>query len=164
MIAKNRSRTDRRSGEDRRKNCDLDYLYRFADKRSGQSRRFFGERRTGWVRVNKWSSVQMDIQSIPKTIIRSKNLMVKIGNSKNLDKIRSTDIAESMYLMEKIEEFADQQNSYPSSLSNIDITDEELYTLNSFYKWFEELYPEVKKSQHDSARKHPHDTSTPNST
>jgi hypothetical protein len=102
----------------------------------------------------------MDIQSIPKTITRSKNLMVKIGNSTDLDKIRSTDIAESMYLMGKIEEFADQQNCYPRSLSNVDITDEELYTLNLFYKWFEELYPEVKKFQHGSARKHHHYTST----
>jgi len=52
---------DRRSGEDRRQAYDLDYFPRGGtERRSGKERRLREERRDGWVRVSKWSSVCFD--------------------------------------------------------------------------------------------------------
>jgi hypothetical protein len=52
---------DRRSGEDRRQAYDLDYFPGGGiERRSGKERRWSDERRDGWVRVSKWSSVCPD--------------------------------------------------------------------------------------------------------
>ena len=53
-----RSLIDRRSGEDKREVHDLDYFENYgAENRKYSERRTPGERRSDWVRVNKWSSV-----------------------------------------------------------------------------------------------------------
>jgi hypothetical protein len=58
---KKRSGIDRRSGEDRRCNYDLGEKY-FTDSRNdprkGLERRSEVERRAGWVRINKWKTVE----------------------------------------------------------------------------------------------------------
>ena len=52
---------DRRSGEDRRQVYDSDYfLNGGVDRRTGKDRRQQGERRDGYIRVTKWSSVRVD--------------------------------------------------------------------------------------------------------
>ena len=52
---------DRRSGDDRRK---FYYLGRFLkggiERRNGKERRAKPEKREGWVRVDKWSSVHLE--------------------------------------------------------------------------------------------------------
>ncbi len=59
MSAENRSRVDRRSGKDRRKFINFHRLfYRGLDKRTTH-RRYTPERRNGWVRIRKWSSVYL---------------------------------------------------------------------------------------------------------
>jgi hypothetical protein len=55
-----RASIDRRSGEDRRIVYDLDYFRNGGlERRKGKDRRTQGERRFGWVRVSKWSSVNI---------------------------------------------------------------------------------------------------------
>ena len=52
---------DRRSGEDRRQVYDSDYfLNGGVDRRKGKYRRQKGERRDGYIRVSKWSSVRAE--------------------------------------------------------------------------------------------------------
>ncbi len=52
-----RSGFDRRTGEDRRQVLDLDVLDRLGyDRRRGERRRR-GEKRAGWIRITRWSSV-----------------------------------------------------------------------------------------------------------
>ena len=52
---------DRRSGEDRRQVYDSDYfLNGGVDRRKGKDRRRQGERRDGYTRVTKWSSVRAE--------------------------------------------------------------------------------------------------------
>jgi hypothetical protein len=52
---------DRRSGEDRRQVYDSDYfLNGGVDRRKGKDRRQQGERRDGYIRVTKWSSVRAE--------------------------------------------------------------------------------------------------------
>ena len=52
---------DRRSGDDRRQVYDSDYfLNGGVDRRSGKDRRQQGERRDGYIRVTKWSSVRVE--------------------------------------------------------------------------------------------------------
>jgi hypothetical protein len=52
---------DRRSGADRRKMYRLRFLIKGGvERRSGEERRARNERRQGWVRVGKWSSVRLD--------------------------------------------------------------------------------------------------------
>ena len=59
MSAENRSCVDRRSGKDRRKFINFHrFFYRGLDKRTA-NRRFAAERRDGWVRISKWSSVYL---------------------------------------------------------------------------------------------------------
>jgi len=59
MLAENRSYMDRRSGKDRRKFINFRRLhYRGIDKRMIH-RRGTTERRNGWVRISKWSSVYL---------------------------------------------------------------------------------------------------------
>ena len=58
MLMMIRSDMDRRSGEDRRKAYDLDYFSNGGvEKRNWKERRSNVERRVGWMRVSKWSSV-----------------------------------------------------------------------------------------------------------
>jgi hypothetical protein len=52
---------DRRSGADRRKTHRLRFLSKGGVERwTGKERRAKKERRQGWVRVGKWSSVRLD--------------------------------------------------------------------------------------------------------
>ncbi|MGD8993091.1 MAG: hypothetical protein PVI00_16660 [Desulfobacterales bacterium] len=52
---------DRRSGEDRRQVYDSDYfLNGGVERRTGKDRRKQGERRDGYIRVTKWSSVRVE--------------------------------------------------------------------------------------------------------
>jgi hypothetical protein len=52
---------DRRSGEDRREIYNADYFENGGvERRSGKDRRQESERRKGYVRVSKWSSVCPD--------------------------------------------------------------------------------------------------------
>jgi len=52
---------ERRSGEDRRKIFGIRrFFYKGPERRKAQQdRRSKGERRDGWVRINKWSSVNL---------------------------------------------------------------------------------------------------------
>jgi hypothetical protein len=53
-----RATSERRSGKDRRKRFTFDYFfYRKPERRKLTDRRLREERRNGWVRVSKWSSV-----------------------------------------------------------------------------------------------------------
>ena len=58
MDEKDRSGMDRRSGGDRRDAYDLDYFLQGGkERRQWVERRWRKEMRKGWVRINKWSSV-----------------------------------------------------------------------------------------------------------
>ncbi len=58
MAENQRSKKDRRSGEDRRKrNVPVK-----VDRRKGGERRTRDERRVGWVRVNEWKSVWVEVE------------------------------------------------------------------------------------------------------
>lgn len=55
-----RSINERRSGKERRRKISLSrFLYNGPEKRGNQDRRLPEERRDGWVRVSKWSSVPL---------------------------------------------------------------------------------------------------------
>ena len=55
-----RSINERRSGKERRRKISLSrLLYSGPEKRGDQDRRMPEERRNGWVRVSKWSSVPL---------------------------------------------------------------------------------------------------------
>ena len=52
---------DRRSGEDRREIYLADYFENSGiERRSGKDRRQQGERRKGFIRVSRWSSIYLD--------------------------------------------------------------------------------------------------------
>ena len=52
------SRLDRRSGEDRRKTYSLDYFIKGGkERRKAEDRRHQAERRSDWMRIDKWYSV-----------------------------------------------------------------------------------------------------------
>ena len=60
MLARNMHPVDRRSVKDRRRSYHLSHLtFRGPDRRGGKERRLRGERRSGWVRVSKWSSAYL---------------------------------------------------------------------------------------------------------
>jgi hypothetical protein len=62
-----RAVADRRSGKDRRKRLKRGRLFnRKPENRTSLERRLHGERRTGWVRISKWSSVNLRILKISK--------------------------------------------------------------------------------------------------
>ena len=66
-----RESSDRRSGKDRRKIISLHRLfYKGPEKRNHRERRLQPERREGWVRINKWASVEIKLLKISKYIIR----------------------------------------------------------------------------------------------
>jgi len=67
MYALKRSFSDRRSGKDRRRILSLHRLrYKGSERRALNGRRSKIERRDGWVRVSKWSSVKMKNLKIAK--------------------------------------------------------------------------------------------------
>jgi hypothetical protein len=67
MYALKRSHSDRRSGKDRRKVLSLHRLrYKGSDRRTLKERRSKIERRDGWVKIGKWSSVKMQDLKIAK--------------------------------------------------------------------------------------------------
>jgi hypothetical protein len=67
MTEGTRSSLDRRSGIDRRRAYRLGLFMKYADeKRSGDERRSRDERRKGWVRVDRWSSVELEGLKIAK--------------------------------------------------------------------------------------------------
>lgn len=67
MYALKRDFFDRRSGKDRRRNFSLHrFFYRGTEKRIMQKRRLQEERRYGWVRIDKWSSVHLSGLKIAK--------------------------------------------------------------------------------------------------
>lgn len=60
MLARSIYPPDRRSAKDRRRAHHLACLtYRGPERRHGEERRLQGERRSGWVRISKWSSVYL---------------------------------------------------------------------------------------------------------
>ncbi len=66
-----RSKIERRSGKDRRKKINLNRLfYHGQEKRILKARRFKVERRDGWVRLGKWSSVYLWDLKISKFLKR----------------------------------------------------------------------------------------------
>jgi hypothetical protein len=67
MTERLRSSFDRRSGTDRRRAYRLGFFLKGGvEKRSGKERRSRDERRKGWVRVDRWSSVQLEGLKIAK--------------------------------------------------------------------------------------------------
>ena len=71
MTERIRSFFDRRSGSDRRKAYRLGFFLKGGiEKRSGVERRSRDEKRKGWVRVDKWSSVQLEGLKIAKFLKR----------------------------------------------------------------------------------------------
>ena len=54
-----RSGLDRRSGIDRRTAYDLNYFEGKSINKRKTERRQFSEKRGGWVRITKWSSLEM---------------------------------------------------------------------------------------------------------
>ena len=67
MYMLKRSFSERRSGKDRRRVMSL-HRFRFkgSDRRALNERRSQFERRDGWVKVSKWSSVKMQDLMIAK--------------------------------------------------------------------------------------------------
>ncbi len=154
---KNRAETDRRSGEDKRKKSSMSFL-NSSEKRNNRDRRQSDEKRKGWVRVNKWSSIFMESQPLPDTIIRLKLLMGKFETDADIKNLRLTDIAESMFLMEEIEELAAQIDSFPGSLKQHQqnaLSDEDLFTINLYHQWFENLYINYQQFTHEFTHEKP---------
>jgi hypothetical protein len=69
MVSIHRKPSERRSGKERRKIISLNRLfYRGSERRDYNDRRLQPERRDGWVRINKWSSVEIQGLKIAKYI------------------------------------------------------------------------------------------------
>ena len=67
MYALEREGRDRRSGKDRRRYIRLhSFFYKGPNNRVGQDRRLQEERRSGWIRIDKWSSVYLPDLKIAK--------------------------------------------------------------------------------------------------
>jgi len=67
MYAMKRNLSDRRSGKNRRRFFSLHrFHYTGSERRAQQDRRFQLERRDGYVRIDKWSSVNMQNLKIAK--------------------------------------------------------------------------------------------------
>jgi len=67
MNRSKRRHSDRRSGKDRRKILSLHHLrYKEPERRVQKDRRSKIERRDGWVKIGKWSSVKMQDLKIAK--------------------------------------------------------------------------------------------------
>ena len=62
-----RSKIERRSGKDRRRKLCIDrFFYKGPERRCADDRRTQTERRDGWVRSSKWSSVYLADLKISK--------------------------------------------------------------------------------------------------
>ena len=69
MSDDHRTYLERRSGKDRRRIFSLHrFFYKGSERRILQDRRSQEERRTGWVRVSKWSSVNLQDLKIAKYV------------------------------------------------------------------------------------------------
>ena len=67
MVRLKRSMADRRSGKDRRKILSLRrFRYKGSERRAPRDRRSKIERRDGWVKIGKWSSVKLQDLKIAK--------------------------------------------------------------------------------------------------
>ncbi len=67
MYALKRNSFDSRSGKDRRRNISPPhFFYKGPERRVMQERRLQEERRNGWVRIDKWSSVHLSDLKIAK--------------------------------------------------------------------------------------------------
>jgi len=67
MPAIKRVSTERRSGKNRRRTFNLHRLfYNGSERRDLKDRRTNTERRNGWVRIGKWTSVEMQGLKIAK--------------------------------------------------------------------------------------------------
>lgn len=67
MNTERRSMQDRRSGKDRRRFAALKHLFfKVEDRGEGRERRQEVERRWGWVRFSKWSSVNLSSLKLSK--------------------------------------------------------------------------------------------------
>ena len=69
MQLSQRAFLERRSGKDRRRIFSLHrYFYRGTERRTLNDRRVNEERRDGWVRISKWSSVNLHDLKIAKYV------------------------------------------------------------------------------------------------
>ena len=69
MPAIRRAPLERRSGKDRRRIFSLHrFFYKGFERRILQDRRVHEERRDGWVRVSKWSSVNLQDLKIARYV------------------------------------------------------------------------------------------------
>jgi hypothetical protein len=69
MSDTNRAYIERRSGKDRRRIFSLHrFFYKGPERRILQDRRLQEERRDGWVRISKWSSVNLQDLKIGKYV------------------------------------------------------------------------------------------------
>jgi len=67
MSEQTRSIKDRRTGKDRRRFPTIkQFLMRAPENRNSDQRRVAQERRTGWVRFSKWSSLDLSKYKISK--------------------------------------------------------------------------------------------------
>lgn len=67
MTIQRRSRRDRRSGHERRRLITLNYFrYKKKNQRKAGDRRMAPERREGWVRLSRWSSINLSHLKISK--------------------------------------------------------------------------------------------------
>ncbi len=68
-----RSMQDRRTGKERRRLLNIrKYFFSLQDRRASTERRNDAERRTGWIRLTKWSSVYLPKLKIAKFLKISK--------------------------------------------------------------------------------------------
>ena len=69
MPETHRAASERRSGQDRRKIFSLHrFFYKGPERRILQDRRSIEERRDGWVRISKWSSVNLQDPKIARYV------------------------------------------------------------------------------------------------
>ncbi len=67
MMIVNRAFLERRSGKDRRRKMQIQrFFFKGLERRSTSGRRAAAERRTGWIRVSKWSSAPLAELKIAK--------------------------------------------------------------------------------------------------
>ena len=67
-----RDLVERRSGKDRRRIFQLErFFFKGEDRRTSGDRREIKERRTGWIRISKWSSAPLSKLKIAKFLKNS---------------------------------------------------------------------------------------------
>ncbi|MFZ0131674.1 MAG: hypothetical protein WAK95_03970 [Desulfobacterales bacterium] len=67
MMIVNRAFLERRSGKDRRRRMQIQrFFFKGLERRNPKDRRATAERRTGWIRVSKWSSAPLAKLKIAK--------------------------------------------------------------------------------------------------